>query len=116
MKIDAILEQTLLYDFYGELLTQRQRQIYESVVLEDSSLGEAAEEFGISRQGVHDQIRRCEKALREYEESLHLVERFIHIRQEIAEVEDLLGEIEHPDARKVAAKAIEKLKYIQEEL
>ena len=61
--MEKFVERTLLYDFYGELLTKRQQQIYESVVLEDYSLSEVAEELNISRQGVHDMIRRCDKAL-----------------------------------------------------
>ena len=72
--MEKFVERTLLYDFYGELLTKRQQQIYESVVLEDYSLSEVAEELNISRQGVHDMIRRCDKALEGYEEKLHLVE------------------------------------------
>ena len=50
--MEKFVEQTLLYDFYGELLTERQRQVYESVVLDDCSLSEVAEELSISRQGV----------------------------------------------------------------
>ena len=70
--MEKILEQTLLYDFYGELLTQHQRQVYEDVVLNDFSLSEVAENRGISRQGVHDMIRRCNRSLEEYESKLHL--------------------------------------------
>ena len=56
--MEKILEQTLLYDFYGELLTEHQRQVYEDVVLNDFSLSEVAAARGISRQGVHDLVRR----------------------------------------------------------
>ena len=73
--MEKFVERTLLYDFYGELLTKRQQQIYESVVLEDYSLSEVAEELNISRQGVHDMIRRCDKALEGYEEKLHQPEK-----------------------------------------
>ena len=66
--MEKFVERTLLYDFYGELLTKRQQQIYESVVLEDYSLSEVAEELNISRQGVHDMMRRCDKALEGFEE------------------------------------------------
>ena len=52
--MEKIVEQTLLYDFYGELLTEHQRRIYEDVVLNDYSLSEVAEDLGISRQGVQD--------------------------------------------------------------
>ena len=81
--MEKILEQTLLYDFYGELLTQHQRQVYEDVVLNDFSLSEVAENRGISRQGVHDMIRRCNRSLEEYESKLHLVEKFLTIRENV---------------------------------
>lgn len=57
------LEQAYLYDFYGELLNEHQRQVYEDFVFNDLSLGEIASEEGISRQGVADLIKRCNKKL-----------------------------------------------------
>ena len=66
--MEKIVEQGMLYDFYGELLTEHQRKIYEDVVLNDMSLSEIAEEQGISRQGVHDLVRRCDRTLQSYEE------------------------------------------------
>ena len=57
------IEQAYLYDFYGELLNEHQRRIYEDFVFNDLSLGEIANEEGISRQGVHDMIKRCTKSL-----------------------------------------------------
>ena len=71
--MDKILEQALLYDFYGELLTAHQKEIYEQFVLDDLSLGEIAADAGISRQGVHDIVKRCARSLEEYERKLHLV-------------------------------------------
>ena len=56
--MEKIVAQGLLYDFYGELLTEHQRRVYEDVVFNDMSLIEIAEEQGISRQGVHDQVHR----------------------------------------------------------
>ena len=76
MKMDERYEQAMLYDFYGELLTEHQKEIYELFVLDDYSLGEIAQEKGISRQGVHDLIKRCNKTLEGYEEKLHLVQKF----------------------------------------
>ncbi len=73
------MEQGRLYDFYGELLTGHQRKIYEAAVYEDLSLSEIAETEGISRQGVHDLLRRVTKTLQEYEDRLHMVERFDRI-------------------------------------
>lgn len=87
--MEKILEQTLLYDFYGELLTQHQRQVYEDVVLNDFSLSEVAENRGISRQGVHDMIRRCNRSLEEYESKLHLVEKFLTIRENVEKIRRL---------------------------
>lgn len=95
--MDKILEQTLLYDFYGELLTDHQKRIYEDVVLNDYSFSEVAEEKGISRQGVHDLIKRCNKILQEYESKLHLVEKFVIIKEQIEEMEKSLRETEEPD-------------------
>ena len=95
--MDPILEQTLLYDFYGELLTDHQKRIYEDVVLNDYSFSEVAEEKGISRQGVHDLIKRCNKILQEYESKLHLVEKFVTIKEQIEEMEKSLRETEEPD-------------------
>ena len=95
--MDKILEQTLLYDFYGELLTDHQKQIYEDVVLNDYSFSEVAEEKGMSRQGVHDLIKRGNKILQEYESKLHLVEKFVTIKEQIEEMEKSLRETEEPD-------------------
>ena len=72
--MDKILEQALLYDFYGELLTAHQKEIYEQFVLDDLSLGEIAADAGISRQGVHDIVKRCARSLEEYERNLHLAD------------------------------------------
>lgn len=89
--MEKILEQTLLYDFYSELLTEHQRQVYEDVVLNDFSLSEVAENRGISRQGVHDMIRRCNKSLEEYENKLHLVEKFLTIKENVNRIRQLTG-------------------------
>ena len=94
MRVEKILEQTLLYDFYGELLTDHQKQIYEDVVFGDYSLSEVAEAHRISRQGVHDLIRRCDRALREYEEKLGLVKKFTRTRQLVEEIHRLTQEFE----------------------
>ena len=81
--MERIVEQTLLYDFYGELLNEHQRQIYTEAVFNDYSLSEIADEYGISRQGVHDLIKRVDKTLTEYEEKLHLIEKFIATKEKV---------------------------------
>ena len=87
--MEKIYEQTMLFDFYGELLTEHQRSIYEDAVYNDMSLGEIAQERGISRQGVHDLIKRCDKILQDYESKLHLVERFAKAKTTVGEIERL---------------------------
>ncbi len=96
--MEHIVEQNLLYDFYGDLLTEHQRKIYESAVYEDLSLKELSEEYGITRQGVHDLIRRCDKILEGYEEKLHMVERFGRIKTLTQKIEDAAAGNE-PDMR-----------------
>lgn len=66
-------------------------------MLNDYSFSEVAEEKGISRQGVHDLIKRCNKILQEYESKLHLVEKFVTIKEQIEEMEKSLRETEEPD-------------------
>lgn len=89
MVMEKIVEQGLLYDFYGELLTEHQRQIYEGIVYENLSLSEIAAEQGISRQGVHDIVKRCDRALAEYEKKLKLIARFMEIKERIQQIDDL---------------------------
>ena len=79
----------MLYDFYGELLTQHQKKIYEDAIFNDLSLSEIADEQGISRQGVYDLLKRCDKLLVDYEQKLHLVEKFSRIKQSIQQINKL---------------------------
>lgn len=94
IEMEKIVEQGLLYDFYGELLTEHQRLIYEDIVFNDLSLGEIAEEQGISRQGVHDLIKRCDRLLRGYEEKLKLVHKFLELKKRVSEISSLTAEFE----------------------
>lgn len=95
IEMEKIVEQGLLYDFYGELLTEHQRRVYEDAVFGDLSPSEIAGEQGISRQGVHDMIKRCDKILKDYEEKLHLVAKFMKIKDMAGEVHRLSGECMH---------------------
>ena len=107
--MEEFLQQTLLYDFYGELLTKRQQQIYESVVLEDYSLSEVAEELNISRQGVHDMIKRCNHTLEEYESRLHLVEKFLCIRKQVQKIKELAVGYNAGEITEISNKILEEL-------
>ena len=81
------IEQAYLYDFYGELLNEHQRKIYEDFVFNDLSLGEIADEEGISRQGVHDMVKRCTKTLEGYE-----IEKFQTARGMVTKIHTLTKE------------------------
>lgn len=108
--MDKLYEQTMLFDFYGELLTEHQRSVYTDAVYNDLSLGEIAEERGISRQGVHDLIRRCDRILQDYESKLHLVERFARAKETVREIQELSGTA----ARMEEAQAQERLQRVGE--
>ena len=101
--MEKFVEQTFLFDFYGELLTERQRQVYTSVVFEDYSLSEVAEELGISRQGVHDMIRRCNRTLEEYEEKLH------NIRSQVMKIHELADKYHAEDIAAISNVILEEL-------
>ncbi|MBQ5952246.1 MAG: YlxM family DNA-binding protein [Lachnospiraceae bacterium] len=90
--MEEFVKHTMLYDLYGELLTERQRAVYESIVFEDLSLAEAAEQYGISRQAVHDMVRRTSAALEEYEAKLHLMERLLAARERVGEISRLCAQ------------------------
>lgn len=74
--IEERVELSLLYDFYGALLKENQRRMFEASILDDYNLAEIAEDENNTRQGVHDAIKRACKQLREYEQKLGLVEKF----------------------------------------
>lgn len=84
--IKHIVEQTLLYDFYGELLTEHQKNIYEDVVLNDMSLSEIADSYAISRQAVSDLMKRINKLLEGYESKLHLVAKFTSAKEKVRQI------------------------------
>ena len=111
--MEEFVTKSLLFDFYGELLTEHQKKIYQAVVFEDLSVSEVAQEEGITRQGVHDLMRRCERLLEEYEDKLHLVERFQRIRSQVKTVQELADPARertedelHQDLQKIDATAV----------
>ena len=88
--IEKYINQGTLYDFYGRLLTVHQQRIYEDVVFNDLSLSEIAENEGISRQGVSDLIKRCNKALVSYEEKLGLIKKFDETKSYVKEIQRII--------------------------
>ena len=97
--MDAI-EIVLLYDYYGDLLTDRQKECFELRYYQDLSLGEIAEELGISRQGVHDNLTRTEAQLRKMEAKTGCVSRDLQLRKAMGSIAELAEQlIDHPDMR-----------------
>ena len=114
--MEKIFEQGLLYDFYGELLTEHQQKIYEDAVYNDLSLGEIAADAGISRQGVHDLIKRCDKILADYETKLHLVERFAEARKTVNEMLQKTEDMKEKNPSHELSCDIEEIKQLGKEL
>ena len=122
MRRDGVMQQsgadlTLLLDYYGELLTPKQRTYCDLRFNQDLSLAEIALETGISRQGVHDSLLHAEAALREFERVLGCAARDARIRETIARAEKALGALtDHPDGavRDQAQRVLHTLQTIRE--
>ncbi|UWG96147.1 YlxM family DNA-binding protein [Dehalobacter sp. DCM] len=98
-----IAETALLYDFYGPLLTAKQGKIWDLYYQQDYSLSEIADTEGISRQAVHDLLKRTEKILEDYELKLKLISRFILEKEKFLRIESLLEEVHQEDFASEAA-------------
>jgi uncharacterized protein len=97
---DKIVQIALLFDFYGQLLTEKQIEIIDMYYNDDLSLSEIAEQQDISRQGVYDTLKRAEKTLFEYEDKLGLVNRFLQQKESLSKINTMLDrtlEIEEND-------------------
>ena len=81
---------SLLLDFYGPLLTDKQRMSLQLHHEDDMSLGEIAEELGVSRQAVHDNLQRARHILNDYESKLHLVEQYEHREGLLSQLKETL--------------------------
>ena len=92
---DKAFRMTMLFDFYGDLLTDRQREFFDLYHNEDLSLAEIAENAGITRQGVRDVLVRAEATLNEFEEKTGLIKRFLKVRAGLRRIE--------ADAEQIAA-------------
>lgn len=113
---DKTLAMTMLLDFYGELLTEKQRSCFDMYYNEDLSLSEIAELQGVSRQGVRDLLVRTESSLRETEEKLGVVAKYIQRREILAELEGkldaLIGET-GGRSRELAEEVLQKLRDLE---
>ena len=94
------VEISLLFSFYGKMLTDRQADTVDLYYNEDLSLSEVGAELGISRQGVRDTLKRSEAILYDVESKLGLVSRFLGIKSRLSEIDEIIDEIEKsPEAR-----------------
>lgn len=91
--VEKTYQIAMLYDFYGELLTPRQKEVLQYYYEENYSLSETAEELGVSRQSIHDTIHKAEKALRNYEQKLGLVQRFRRTEADTEKAVEALDQI-----------------------
>ena len=91
------LQMTLLYDYYGELLTERQRMCFDLKYNQDLSLAEIAQELGVSRQGVYDNIARAEALLINMEEKTGCVRRNLHSRKAAQKIYEILEKLDSHD-------------------
>ena len=90
---DSRLSRSMLLDFYGELLTEKQRTCFDLHYNEDLSLSEIAEMLGISRQGAWDNIRRAEMAMEDMEKKTGIVGRFQENRSELEKLKETLEKL-----------------------
>ncbi len=104
--MDRIVEESLLYDYYGQLLTERQREVTRLYHEENCSLSEIGEVLGISRQGVHDTLKTARRALASYEEKLGLVARYEETLSAAKEAESSIDGLmaEYGDCGEIAAR------------
>ena len=102
-------EDSLLLDFDGNLLTDKMRATLDMYLNDDLSLAEIAEEEEISRQGVHDKVKRALAQLKDYEDKLGLVKRFLEQKESVSEAIALIDNKKYEDARKVLSKLSEEI-------
>ena len=89
----GIVYKSLLYDFYGELLTDKQKDIVDMYYNSDLTLSEISEQIGISRQGVYDTLKRADNTLKDYESKLGLVEKFLNQKTFLSKISIMLDEV-----------------------
>lgn len=107
--MEKIVRQSMLYDFYGELLTDHQKSVYEDVINNDLSYSEIARMNNISRQGVYDMIKRCDKILEEYEKKLRLVEKFMKAQEQVRQIKRYADEMKQLNSDRKLTMQIEEI-------
>jgi predicted DNA-binding protein YlxM (UPF0122 family) len=86
-------EMSMLFDFYGEMLTERQKEFFDLYYNEDLSLAEVAENYGITRQGVRDVIVRAEAIMKEMEAKTGIIARFHKLQNQLTSIDSKMNDI-----------------------
>ena len=107
------LEMTLLFDYYGDLLTERQRLCFDMRYNQDLSLSEIAEELQVSRQGVYDNLNRAEALLRNMEDKTGCVRRDLHNRTAVKTIVDAANVLKNHSDTTVSGLAAQILAAVQ---
>ncbi|WP_245684752.1 YlxM family DNA-binding protein [Orenia metallireducens] len=94
LNIDKVVRVARLFSFYAPLLTERQQEFIRLYYHHDLSLGEIAEQQGISRQAVYDNLKRSEESLEDYEGKLQLLKYYDSIRDELDKLNNIVDNIE----------------------
>ncbi|HHY04336.1 MAG TPA: YlxM family DNA-binding protein [Thermoanaerobacterales bacterium] len=91
--MDKITKINLLFDYYGDFLTEKQKEIFELYYCYDLSFGEIAEQYGITRQGVYDIVHRSLRTLKDYEKKLGMLRKYEKLEKKVKNVLNLLSEL-----------------------
>ena len=110
-EMDDTFLRTMLFDFYGDLLTAKQREYYDLHYNSDLSLQEIADDCGATRQAVWDIVRRAEQSLREYEEKTGLIAKALRRRAQIGEIAAIAEALPDSEAKR---QILEKLKLLDD--
>lgn len=99
----------MLYDFYGDLLTERQKEFYDLYYNDDLSLAEIAENYDITRQGVRDIIVRAERALEDIEEKTGLIQRYHRTRATTAALKEICTQMQELNQTRLKNRELDSL-------
>ena len=114
--MEEIEKKALLFDFYGELLTDHQKNIYSDIVMNDFSYSEVARDEGVSRQSVYDLVRRCDKVLEEYENKLKLVEKFLETKERVSQIHELATQLKSITTENNLIQKIDRIESISKQI
>lgn len=104
--MDELLLTTMLFDFYGELLTKKQKNVFELYYLYDFSLNEISSQLNISRQAVQESIKRTKTILKNYEQKLGLIKKYLIKKQKIDKIIKKLDNLDKQSSKQIKQEII----------